>query len=116
MWSGHVVWDKTGGTRYAHRPGAGRLALSFETSRPLDAPDRCVVDPAFVRGVSSASPNSTVRPQGGAGPWAVHGDVAICVAPPAGAATKGWSWCTSCDLRRFTHVAMSTHLPKTRVG
>lgn len=51
MWSGHVVWDKTGGTRYAHRPGAGRLALSFETSRPLDAPDRCVVDPAFVRGV-----------------------------------------------------------------
>ncbi|MCP3821651.1 helix-turn-helix transcriptional regulator [Streptomyces sp. A3M-1-3] len=43
MWSGHVVWDKTHGTRYLHHPAVGRLTLTFETLRLPDAPDQCVI-------------------------------------------------------------------------
>ncbi|AYG78451.1 hypothetical protein DWB77_00558 [Streptomyces hundungensis] len=43
IWSGHVVWDKTHGTRYLHHPEVDRLTLSFETLRLPDSPDQCVI-------------------------------------------------------------------------
>ncbi|MEU2549633.1 helix-turn-helix transcriptional regulator [Streptomyces roseolus] len=43
IWSGHVVWDKTHGTRSVHHPKVGRLTLSFETLRLPDAADQCIV-------------------------------------------------------------------------
>ncbi|MGW6565988.1 helix-turn-helix transcriptional regulator [Streptomyces sp. NPDC054975] len=43
IWSGHVVWDKTHGTRSLHHPKVGQLTLSFETLRIPDAADQCVV-------------------------------------------------------------------------
>ncbi|MFE0105811.1 helix-turn-helix transcriptional regulator [Streptomyces sp. NPDC059009] len=43
LWSGHVVWDKTYGTRCLHHPAVGAMTLTFETFRMPDTPDQCVI-------------------------------------------------------------------------
>ncbi|WP_424217507.1 helix-turn-helix domain-containing protein (plasmid) [Streptomyces sp. BI20] len=43
MWSGHVVGDKTHGTRRLHHPAVGEMSLSFESLRLPDSPDQCIV-------------------------------------------------------------------------
>ncbi|MFD4738176.1 helix-turn-helix domain-containing protein [Streptomyces virginiae] len=43
IWSGHVVWDKTFGTRHLHHPAVGELTLAFESLRLPDSPDQCIV-------------------------------------------------------------------------
>lgn len=50
IWSGHVVGEKTHGTRHLHHPAVGELSLAFESLRLPDSPDQCIVlyhaDPA----------------------------------------------------------------------